>query len=79
MTRRDRLILLVVPPLAVLAAGWVLVVAPERQKAAKLAPQVSAATSQLAEAESQVASARSAQARYASAYASIVNLGLPTR
>jgi hypothetical protein len=75
MTRRDRLILLVIPALAVLAAGWLLVVSPERQKAAKLATQVSAASSQLAEAESQVASARGAQARYASAYASIVSLG----
>lgn len=75
MTNRDRLVLIVLASLAVLAAAWLLVVAPERKKAASLKTEVDTAHAQLASAESKVASARADQARYASAYASIVRLG----
>ena len=75
MTGRDRMFLIVVSVLAVLAAAWLLVVAPEREKASKLGTQVAAAQAQLLTAEGQVASARGAQSQYAAAYASIVKLG----
>jgi hypothetical protein len=75
MSGRDRLVAIVVGSLVVLAAVWLLLVSPERQKAAKLDAQVSAASAQLAAAEGQVASARTAQASYANAYATIVRLG----
>jgi Type II secretion system (T2SS), protein M len=75
MTGRDRSVLIVISALAVVAAAWLLLVSPERQKAAKLQTQVAQASAQLATAESQVASARSAQSRYASAYAALVSLG----
>jgi Tfp pilus assembly protein PilO len=75
MTGRDRMFLIVVSVLAVLAAAWLLVVSPEREKASKLGTQVAAANAQLLTAEGQVASARGAQSQYAAAYASIVNLG----
>jgi hypothetical protein len=75
MTGRDRLVLVGLSALAVLAAVWLLAVSPERKQAAKLEAQVSAATAQLAAAEGQVANARGAQSRYAAAYASIVSLG----
>jgi hypothetical protein len=75
MTGRDRLVLIGLSALAVLAAVWLLLVAPERKEAAKLQAQVSAASAQLAAAEGQAASARQAQSRYAAAYASIVSLG----
>ena len=75
MTTRDRLVVTVIAALAVLAAAWMLVVAPERKQAAKLEAQVNAASSQLAGAESEAANARQAQARYAAAYASVVALG----
>src|SRR5271166_3242453 len=75
MTGRDRMVLMIVSVLVVLAAAWLLVVSPERQKASKLGGQVTAARAQLATAEGQVASARSAQSQYAAAYASIVRLG----
>lgn len=75
MTGRDRIVIVVLGALAVLAAAWLLVVAPERQKATKLGTEVSTAQAQLATAESQVASARTAQAGYPTAYASLVNLG----
>lgn len=75
MTARDRMVVIVIAALGVLAAVWLLAVAPERQQAAKLATEVSAARAQLASAESQVSSASAAQARYEAAYASIVRLG----
>jgi len=75
MTGRDRIVAIVVAMLAVLAGAWILLVSPEREKASKLAGQVSEAQTQLSSAESQLASARSAQTQYAAAYASIVSLG----
>lgn len=75
MTGRDRMVLMGVIVLVVLAAGWVAVVSPERGKASKLSAQVSAAQTSLSEAESKLASARTAQSQYATAYASVVNLG----
>jgi len=75
MTGRDRIVVVALAALAVLAAVWLLAVAPEREKAAKLATEVSTAQSQLASAESQLASASKAQSQYESAYASIVSLG----
>lgn len=75
MTNRDRLVLIVVSALAVIGAAWLLVVSPERKKAASLKAQVSAAETQLASAKGQAASARADQARYVSAYASVVSLG----
>jgi hypothetical protein len=75
MTGRDRIVLIGLSSLAVLAAVWLLVVSPEREQAATLSAQVSAASAQLATAEGQVASARGATSQYAAAYASIVSLG----
>jgi Tfp pilus assembly protein PilO len=75
MTTRDRIVIIVLAALAVVAAAWLLAVAPEREQAAKLSAQVTAARSELATAESSVSSARSAQAGYAAAYASLVSLG----
>jgi Tfp pilus assembly protein PilO len=75
MTGRDRIVIVVIAALAVAAAAWLLVVAPEREKATKLGAEVSTAQSQLSSAESQVNAARSAEAGYPAAYASLVNLG----
>jgi Type II secretion system (T2SS), protein M len=75
VTTRDRLVLLGISGLAVLAAVWLLLVSPERGKASKLGTEVSAASAQLASAESQAADARVAQRRYSAAYASVVSLG----
>jgi hypothetical protein len=75
MTTRDRLVLLGLVALGLLAAGWLLVVSPERNKAAQLDSQVSGAKSQLATAQGQLAEAQSDEAQYSTAYASIVRLG----
>jgi Tfp pilus assembly protein PilO len=75
MTNRDRIVLIVVSSLAVLAAGWLLLVSPERKQAASLKTQVDAASAQLASSSGELAKARADQARYAAAYASVVSLG----
>jgi hypothetical protein len=75
MTARDRLVLIGLGTLAMLAAVYLLLVAPERKEASALNATVAAASAQLVSAEGSVASARADQARYSSAYASIVSLG----
>ena len=75
MTRRDRMVLIVVVLVAVLGAAWMLVVSPERKQATQLEAQVTAAQTQLASAEGKVANAHAAQSQYAAAYAAVVSLG----
>ena len=75
MTTRDRLGLIGIAVLALLAAGWFVVVSPERKEASTAATQVSAAKKALAGAQTSVASATQARERYATAYASVVSLG----
>jgi Tfp pilus assembly protein PilO len=75
MTGRDRIVIVVIAALAVAAAAWLLVVAPEREKATKLGAEVSTAESQLTTAQSEVNAARSAEASYPTEYTSLVNLG----
>jgi Type II secretion system (T2SS), protein M len=75
MTTRDRLVLMTLITLAVLAGSWLLLVAPERQQAAKVQAQVSSARQQLASAQAQASEARGAQVKYTTAYASMVSLG----
>jgi Type II secretion system (T2SS), protein M len=75
MTGRDRMVLMSVLVLAVLAGGWLLLVSPERKQAAQAQTQIETAQQQLQTAQSQAASERSAEARYASAYVSVVRLG----
>lgn len=75
MTTRDRLALIGISTIALLAVVWLLLVSPERKQASELGSQVAQANAQLASAETEAANARGAQARYSAAYASIVNLG----
>jgi hypothetical protein len=75
MTQRDRIILMAVAVVAVVGAGWLMFVSPERQKASKLAAQVSSAQAALSGAEGKLSEARNAQTQYAKAYSEIVSLG----
>jgi hypothetical protein len=75
MTGRDRIVIVGLFVLAVLAAGWLLAVSPERKQAAQLESTVASARQELQTAQAQATSARSAQARYLEAYKSIVSLG----
>jgi Type II secretion system (T2SS), protein M len=75
MTGRDRLVLMGIAVLAILAGGWLLLVSPERKEAAAAESKIETARTQLQTAQAQAASERSAEARYASAYVSVVKLG----
>jgi len=75
MTGRDRMVLIGIVVLAAIAAGWMLVVSPERQKAKTLAAEVSTAQAAVSAAEGQLSNARAAQAQYAKAYAAVISLG----
>ncbi len=75
MTGRDRIVVTIIATLGVLAAVWLLVVAPKREQAARMGTEVSTAQAQLSSAESQLAGVSAAQSKYQTAYASIVSLG----
>jgi hypothetical protein len=75
MTGRDRIVLMAVVVLVVLAGGWLAIVSPERKQATEAQASVQSAKTQLESAESQAASARAAQRRYGAAYSSVVSLG----
>ena len=75
MTGRDRIVIVVLAALAMVAAAWLLVLAPEREKASKVGGEVSTAQAQLSTAQSEVNAARSAEAGYPAAYTSLVSLG----
>jgi hypothetical protein len=75
MTTRDRLMLVGMLALAILAGGYVMVVSPERKQAAKISGEVASARQALQSAETQAAEASSARTRYATAYTSLVSIG----
>jgi Tfp pilus assembly protein PilO len=75
MSGRDRIVAMVLVVLVVIAAGWMLLVSPERKEANKLSSQVATAKGLLSAAEGQLADARAAEAKYSSAYTAVVDLG----
>jgi Pilus assembly protein, PilO len=75
MTGRDRMVIMAIAVLAILAGGWLLAVSPERKEAAQAETKIESARTALQTAQAQAASERSAEARYASAYVSVVKLG----
>jgi Tfp pilus assembly protein PilO len=75
MTMRDRLVVIGILLVVVLAGGWLMIVKPERNKASQLEAEVLTAQGQLSSAQGKLAQAREAQARYRVAYAAIVRMG----
>ncbi|HEV3095128.1 MAG TPA: type II secretion system protein GspM [Solirubrobacteraceae bacterium] len=75
MTTRDRLMIVGMLTLAILAGGYLMVVSPERKQAAKISGEVASARQALQSVEAQAAQASSARSRYGAAYASLVSLG----
>jgi Tfp pilus assembly protein PilO len=75
MTKRDRMVVVVLGALAVLAVAWLLVVSPERNKASEVQAKAQTAQSELSVAKGKLAEAEDAETRYAAAYSSIVSLG----
>jgi Tfp pilus assembly protein PilO len=75
MTKRDRMVIVVFGALAVLVVAWLLVVSPERNKAAEVQAKAQTAQAELSAAQGKLAEAEDAAKRYAAAYSSIVSLG----
>jgi Tfp pilus assembly protein PilO len=76
MSTRDRLVLLGLGAVAVLAAAWMLLVSPARKQASTASAELASARTQLAQAQGEAAQAQSAQQRYRKAYASLSSLGM---
>ena len=75
MTRRDRLVIVIVALVAAIAASWVLVVSPKRGQAAKLGTKVASEQQALDTARAQLAQNAVASKQYASNYAALARLG----
>jgi len=75
MSSRDRTILVVIAALAMIAGSWLLLIAPKRDQASKLAKQISATQSQLDTIRSELASGEAARRAFATEYAELVRLG----
>ncbi|MDQ6777684.1 MAG: hypothetical protein M3071_16060 [Actinomycetota bacterium] len=75
MTARDRLVAAIVVAIVATAASWLLVIAPKRDQANKLASQVTAAQTQLGVARTQIATAEADRTAYARNYQVVAELG----
>jgi hypothetical protein len=75
MTRRDRLVIVIVAVVAAIAASWLLLVSPKRDEAAKLGTKVASAQQELDTAQAQLAQNAAASKQYASNYAALARLG----
>lgn len=80
MSPRDRLILVVIAVLGLVAGAWMLLIKPEHTKAQSLAAQISTLQGQLTTAQGQVSSGLAARSQFAADYAELARLGeaLPT-
>jgi Tfp pilus assembly protein PilO len=75
MTRRDRLVIVIVAVVAAIAASWLLLVSPKRDEAAKLGTKVASEQQQLNAAQTQLTQNAAAGKQYASNYAALARLG----
>ncbi|HET7050878.1 MAG TPA: type II secretion system protein GspM [Solirubrobacteraceae bacterium] len=75
MTRRDRLVIVIVAVVAAIAASWLLLVSPKRDEAAKLGTKVASEQQELNTAQTQLAQNAAAGKQYASNYAALARLG----
>lgn len=75
MTSRDRIILVVLLALGLVAGSWYIVLAPKRHEAASLAKQIGAQQTRLSNAQAQAAQAAAARSRYNADYAAVAKLG----
>ena len=75
MSVRDRTDIVVIGVAVAIAAGWMLVISPKRDQAAKLQRQITSEQSQLASVRAQLANASAARAQFSKEYSSLVRLG----
>jgi Tfp pilus assembly protein PilO len=75
MTNRDRMVLLVLAAIAIVALAWIKVVSPERKHASEVQAKVTEAEVALGKARTELAEAQQDEQRFSSAYSSVVSLG----
>ena len=75
MTARDRLMIVAIALVALVAAGWFLVLSPQRDEAGSLAGQIASQRQSLDSALSDVAAGLAAKHSYAHDYATVAQLG----
>lgn len=75
MTKRDRIVIMVVLAVGAVVASWMFVVSPQRAKVSRLNTQVTAEQTQLNTAQSQVAAGQNAKKAFAGQYAQLAKLG----
>jgi Tfp pilus assembly protein PilO len=75
ITARDRKIMFILLPLAVIVGYWFMVLAPKRAESDKVSTELTKAQSARDTAEQQVASLNTAKASFASDYATVIRLG----
>jgi hypothetical protein len=75
MTERDKKILTLLIPIALIAAYWFLVLSPKKEESAAIQEQLSTAQSAQQEAESAAASVAGAKSNFAADYTTVVRLG----
>ena len=75
VTDRDKKILMLLVPVALIAAYWFLLFAPKREESAAIQEKLTQAETQLQAAEAQVASVSGAKENFASDYTTVIRLG----
>lgn len=75
MTARDRIVLLVVAAVALVAGSWMLLIQPKRTQASHLGTQIAALQTQLTTAQTQVSKGLAARDEFASDYTQLARLG----
>jgi type II secretion system (T2SS) protein M len=75
VTARDRIMLLVVAAIALVAGSWMLAIQPKRAQATKLATQVQGLQTQLSTARDQINKGLAARSEFSNDYAQLAKLG----
>ncbi|MHB1809815.1 MAG: hypothetical protein ACYCU0_11035 [Solirubrobacteraceae bacterium] len=75
MTGRDRMVVIALAALAIVALAWIEVVSPERKRASSVESKVASAEVALSDARGKLASAKEDEKRFSAAYSSVVSLG----
>lgn len=75
MTGRDRIVVMVIVTVALVAGYWFLLLAPKQQEAAALGGKLTTETQRLQKAQSAIASGLAARGAYGANYASVARLG----
>lgn len=75
MTKRDRIVLVALVAIAIVAGVYLKVVSPERTRASEVQSKVTTAEAALSRANAELAEAKQAEQRFSAAYTNLVSLG----